>query len=348
MLKYLPRNGTILEGGCGLGRYVFYLSQLGLDVVGVDFSSRALRACRQFGRSENLLGADRFSQADVRDLPFPDNALAGYISLGVIEHLPNPGRVLREAHRTLRPGGTAVVSAPNASCFAHSVQKAYSRLKRVVRAEASKAAFETCSLERVSALCAEAGLEVVEATQLSFKRACYHLSFLIASRRPRLARAIESVNEKMFPALGRLDDTSLSKFGSTCLVVARKPGDMPHCFLCGSPTAATCDQTLTIPVCRRCADTTDPQLLSRYLRCRRSSIQYAETAYRRRAAAERREQADCQFCGRAFPVSRVFGDFGFAAWACPSCLRDPLINLRLSHFSLSHRWFVEEPVCADG
>ena len=38
ILKYVPRHGKSVEAGCGLGRYVFYLSQLGLDIEGIDFS----------------------------------------------------------------------------------------------------------------------------------------------------------------------------------------------------------------------------------------------------------------------------------------------------------------------
>ena len=38
ILKYAPRYGVTVEAGCGLGRYVFYLSQLGFYITGVDFS----------------------------------------------------------------------------------------------------------------------------------------------------------------------------------------------------------------------------------------------------------------------------------------------------------------------
>ena len=36
MLKYLPRNGIHLEARCSLGRYAFYLSDLGFGIVGLD------------------------------------------------------------------------------------------------------------------------------------------------------------------------------------------------------------------------------------------------------------------------------------------------------------------------
>ncbi len=32
ILKYAPRNGKVLEAGCGLGRWNFYLSELGIDI----------------------------------------------------------------------------------------------------------------------------------------------------------------------------------------------------------------------------------------------------------------------------------------------------------------------------
>jgi SAM-dependent methyltransferase len=50
--------------------------------------------------------------ASAEDLPFTSASLAIVISQEVIEHVPNPWRVVQEAARVLRPGGRLYLQAP--------------------------------------------------------------------------------------------------------------------------------------------------------------------------------------------------------------------------------------------
>jgi 2-polyprenyl-3-methyl-5-hydroxy-6-metoxy-1,4-benzoquinol methylase len=36
--KYMPKEGLILEAGCGMGRYVEFLSRRGFNVLGIELS----------------------------------------------------------------------------------------------------------------------------------------------------------------------------------------------------------------------------------------------------------------------------------------------------------------------
>lgn len=102
-----PQDGPILEGGCGMGRYVFSISQAGYKCIGVDTAEKTIERTKK-----------TYPQLDVRvmsveDIDFPDNYFAAYWSLGVIEHFLNGyDKVLDEMFRVIKPGGYAFVSVP--------------------------------------------------------------------------------------------------------------------------------------------------------------------------------------------------------------------------------------------
>jgi SAM-dependent methyltransferase len=105
-LGQLPKDGVILDAGCGLARWVFYLREKGFRVLGTDYAHAAL------ARARETRPAPLFCSDTLR-MPIADGALAGIISLGVIEHAPEgPAEALRELHRVLRPGGIALVAVP--------------------------------------------------------------------------------------------------------------------------------------------------------------------------------------------------------------------------------------------
>jgi len=106
-LPHLPGRGLILEAGCGLGKEVIQLSELGYQVVGLDYIEEPLRHVRLY-RPDTRLTA-----ADVHALPFRDGSFDGYLSFGVLEHFDfGPEPALREASRVLRKGGVLVLAVP--------------------------------------------------------------------------------------------------------------------------------------------------------------------------------------------------------------------------------------------
>ena len=112
----MPQYGSVLEAGCGLGRYGFYLTELGLKTMGLDFSENVIEEIKLF-KKENSLNA-KFCQGNVKWLPFKDNILSGYISLGVIDHFIEwPQKALKEAYRILRQRRLAIIFAPSFSLF---------------------------------------------------------------------------------------------------------------------------------------------------------------------------------------------------------------------------------------
>lgn len=98
-------TGVILDAGCGVGAWVYLLTLLGYRVVGADDNSVAIRRARSAGLTVEM--------ADATRLPWDDNSVSVYLSLGVVEHDPGgPWNILRESTRVLRPGGRALISVP--------------------------------------------------------------------------------------------------------------------------------------------------------------------------------------------------------------------------------------------
>lgn len=108
ILKYMPRTGRLVEAGCGLARFVVYLSNLGYDIEGVEISQETVDMVR------TMAPGIRVRQGDVARLPYADDSIAGVISLGVVEHFTRgPFAPLKEIRRVLEPGGYAVVTVPS-------------------------------------------------------------------------------------------------------------------------------------------------------------------------------------------------------------------------------------------
>lgn len=105
--RYFPRQGKILEAGCGLGQYVVFYRAQGYDIEGVDSSVVAIRKIKE--RYPDL----PVHFADIRDLPYPSGSVAVYFSGGVMEHFEEgPSLALREAYRVLQNDGYLLMTVP--------------------------------------------------------------------------------------------------------------------------------------------------------------------------------------------------------------------------------------------
>ncbi len=107
LLKHLPINGLILEGGCGMGQYVVALRSRGYNCVGVDFAAKTVE------RTKDVFPDLPVETGDICHLNLSDESIDAYISLGVVEHFQDgPHDALKEAMRVLRKDGTLLVSVP--------------------------------------------------------------------------------------------------------------------------------------------------------------------------------------------------------------------------------------------
>lgn len=107
-IRHLPQKGRIVEAGCGPGTIVLALRKRGYDCVGVEWSVATVRAARNVKPELPLIAGD------VTKLDVPNSYYAGYISLGVVEHVEEgPTRYLKEAFRVLEQDGKLLLSVPH-------------------------------------------------------------------------------------------------------------------------------------------------------------------------------------------------------------------------------------------
>jgi SAM-dependent methyltransferase len=103
-----PAALDVADAGSGFTFFPFYLRQIKAraHITCIDADPTAGRAIDDAARV--LDGGPDFSLQDLEKLDQPDTSLDAVFSVSAIEHTANPGRVVEEIHRVLRPGGVFV------------------------------------------------------------------------------------------------------------------------------------------------------------------------------------------------------------------------------------------------
>ena len=112
-VMWLPvvRGGRVLDVGCSGGDLLASLAHAGWRAEGVDPDAGAV-----------TLAMSRGLDVRVGVLPNPtyaDGTFDAVTMSHAIEHVPDPGAVLTETRRILRPGGRLAIVTPNARAIGH-------------------------------------------------------------------------------------------------------------------------------------------------------------------------------------------------------------------------------------
>ncbi|AZN37868.1 methyltransferase domain-containing protein [Iodobacter ciconiae] len=102
-------QATLLDIGMGRGEWLKLISDKGLKAQGVDQSEEMIHHCRAIGLS--VVHADALNYL----IGLPDQSLGAISSFHVIEHLSFDVlfNILKNAYRTLLPGGVLILETPN-------------------------------------------------------------------------------------------------------------------------------------------------------------------------------------------------------------------------------------------
>ena len=105
LAKYAAaRPARLLDIGCGTGMFL-ERRQGDFGAAGLDFSREALEFSRRRGVRQLVRG-------DSQRLPFASDSFDVLTAFDLIEHVPNDGQLVAEAHRVLKRGGRFIASVP--------------------------------------------------------------------------------------------------------------------------------------------------------------------------------------------------------------------------------------------
>jgi SAM-dependent methyltransferase len=119
LLHPFVAQGSLLEVGCGAGRYLDLMRALGwMRVVGVDFSPRAVANAR------DSLGLEAHC-GELAEVGFPENTFDAASMSHTLEHVADPVGLLSEVRRVLKVGGRLAVVVPNVGSLSSRLFREY-------------------------------------------------------------------------------------------------------------------------------------------------------------------------------------------------------------------------------
>jgi SAM-dependent methyltransferase len=99
------RGASVLDAGCGMGRFAEICVEAGADVHAVDLSVAVEAARANLGHRPGI----RFYQADILELPFVENSFDFIYSIGVLDHTPSTREAFLRLCPLLKPGGRIAI-----------------------------------------------------------------------------------------------------------------------------------------------------------------------------------------------------------------------------------------------
>ena len=119
ILNNSHQESVVLEGGCGLGKFLFFLREKDYtNLIGVDFIEEPLQLIK---KRDPVIDVRK---GDVNELPIKDDSIDLYLSMGVIEHFEEgPQNALNEAYRVLKVNGTLIVAVPYQNVYRGTFRK---------------------------------------------------------------------------------------------------------------------------------------------------------------------------------------------------------------------------------
>lgn len=206
------RKGRLLDVGCGAGRMLKALGDLGWLTEGVDFDPAAVECAKAQGLKAHA--------GSLQNLEYPDDTFDAVILNHSIEHIPEPFKLLRECNRIMKRDGKLVIVTPNARSWGHRLYAAAWRGLEPPRH------LYIYSRNAISKLVKMAGFEVSECRTVARHRGIFLDSLELRQNRSPLERKRPTVQRKLWAEIMCLVEWLRLKFdaeaGEEIVLVATK------------------------------------------------------------------------------------------------------------------------------
>jgi SAM-dependent methyltransferase len=103
--EMLNETMSVVDIGCGSGRFIKYLKGRYAHITGIDPSQAIFAANELIGKEEKV----DLVQASTDSIPFPDGHFDFGYSLGVLHHIPDTQKALEDCVKKVKPGGHFLV-----------------------------------------------------------------------------------------------------------------------------------------------------------------------------------------------------------------------------------------------
>ncbi len=112
--RYKPKQGKILEIGCGNARNLIPFAKQNFECHGIDFSEKMIEKSKEVSKKNNL--AITLKKADMSKLPYKDNQFDYILHISSLHHLNSEESIqkaLNEAYRVLKSNGLMLLTVWN-------------------------------------------------------------------------------------------------------------------------------------------------------------------------------------------------------------------------------------------
>jgi 2-polyprenyl-3-methyl-5-hydroxy-6-metoxy-1,4-benzoquinol methylase len=116
-IEIVGSGKNVLDLGCGLGVLSLEIAFQGNDVVAVDADCNLINEASRY--SDKYLKERKINNVYIlkcengEELSLPDESFDTVLIEEVLEHVPNPMKIIKEAIRVLKKGGILIISVPN-------------------------------------------------------------------------------------------------------------------------------------------------------------------------------------------------------------------------------------------
>lgn len=108
-----PLSGLkVLDVGCGGGILSYAMAQTGADVLGIDLATKSIKVAKL--HALEMQSSDRYQAIPVEELAAQQPASFDVVTcMELLEHVPDPGRVIQACADLVKPGGHVFFSTIN-------------------------------------------------------------------------------------------------------------------------------------------------------------------------------------------------------------------------------------------